>query len=186
MTVAQHADGDLRALGSFEPVHGLFVGDLLAHEALAVDHHDLVAGEHASLLGRSVLDDVLHSDGVLSDGELDAHAREAAFEVVGGSLHVLGGDVDRVGVELAEDDRDGLVDKRVDVDLVDVLVVDDAQEVVEPVAAVVDDGQPVAAEVVGVEGANDDADDDAERHEQGHEAVFVFFFHNVRGYMGLL
>lgn len=111
---------------------------------------------------------------------------KAAFEVVGGDLHVLGGDVDRVGVELAEDDRDGLVDKRVDVDLVDVLVVDDAQEVVEPVVAVVDDGQPVAAEVVGVEGANDDADDDAERHEQGHEAVFVFFFHNVRGYMGLL
>ena len=125
-------------------MHGLLVCDNLSHEGLVVDAHDLVARHDARTLGRSIADDVLHVDGVLADGELDAHARERAFQVVGGYLHVLGINVDGVGVQLRQDERNGLLDQRVDVDRVHILVVDNMQDVVKSVAAAVDDVQAVA------------------------------------------
>ena len=109
MTETLHADTHLGALRTLEAVHGLLLSDLLADELLAVDHHDFVAGNDARLLGRSVLDDVLHVDRVLTNGELDAHARERTLEIILGLLHVLGADIHRMRVELAEDQRHSLL-----------------------------------------------------------------------------
>ena len=100
LLISQHAYRHLRVLLAFQGAHGHLVGYLLAHERLAVDLHNLVASNESRALGRTVRDDVLHVDGVLADGELDADAEERAFQVVVGLLHVLGADVDGVRVEL--------------------------------------------------------------------------------------
>ena len=76
MTIPYHANLHLRVLGSLKPVHGLLVGHLLAYKWLVVDAHNLVACKHARPFGRSVLYDILHVDGILSDGELYAHTRK--------------------------------------------------------------------------------------------------------------
>ena len=158
-------------------MHGFLLRDLLADEFLAVDHHDFVAGYDAGLLSGAVFDDVLDVDGVLADGELDAYAGERALEIVLGLLHVLGADIHRVGVELAEDERHGLLHERVDVHVIDILVIDDPQQVAELVAAIVDHRQPAAREMVGVEGANENTEDHACGHEQRHEPVLLVVFH---------
>ena len=98
--VAQHAQFHFRVLRTFQPVHGFFVGQCLTRKLLVVHLHNLIAGYQARTLGRTVLDDVLHMQGVLSDGELDAHARERSLQVVVGYLHILGRDIDGVGVQL--------------------------------------------------------------------------------------
>ena len=79
-----------------------------------------------------------------------------------------------MGVELGKDLGNGLVHEVVDIDRIDILVVDDAQQVVEAVAAVVDDAEAVAREVVGVERADKDAENDAHGHEQGGKPVGFF------------
>ena len=137
-------------------MHGLLVGDILAHESLAVDLDNLVACQQSGTLRRSVGDDVLHMDGVLTDGELDAHAEERPLEVVVSLLDVLLGDVDAVGVELLEDGRHGLLDQVAHVDGVDILVVDNVQQVVQLVTARIDNAQPVARETVGKEATDED------------------------------
>ena len=130
VAIARHTNLHLRSLRTFQSVHGLLIGHHLAHKLLAIHIHNLVAGQQTRLLCRSVLDDVLHVDGVLTDGKLNTYARERSLEVVVGGLHILGADVDRVGIELSEDLRDGTLHERVNVDLVDILVIDDAQQVV--------------------------------------------------------
>ena len=172
--IAHHAHLHLRALGAHQAAARLGIGDDLANEGLAIDLDDLVAGQQAHLLGRTALDDVAHVDGVALDGKLDAHAGERALELAVDLLHVLGGDVGGVGVELGKDLGDGLVHEVVDIDRIDILVVDDAQQVVEAVAAVVDDAEAVAREVVGVERADKDAENDAHGHEQGGKPVGFF------------
>ena len=112
-------------------------------------------------------------DGVFANDKLDAYSRERTLQVVVGGLHVLRTHVDRVRVEFGKDLRNGLLDERVEIHLVDILVVDDVQQVVKSVATTIDDVQTVAAEVVGIEGANHNADDDAHRQHDRHVSVFV-------------
>ena len=125
-------------------MHGFLVGDDLAYERLAVYRHNLVASQQAGLFGRSVLYHILHVYGVISDHKLDAHTAERSFQVVGGSSHILGTDVNGVWVQLREDERYRLVYQRVDIHRIHILVVDDVQQVVEPVASAVDDIEPVS------------------------------------------
>ena len=100
LTVAQHAYFNLRVLGSLEFMHGLLVGNHLAHKRFAVHAYNLVAGKHARLFGRTVLDNVHHVNGVLAYVELNADARERALQVVVGCLHILRAHVGGVWVEL--------------------------------------------------------------------------------------
>ena len=47
------------------------------------------------------------------------------------------------------------------------------QQVVQPVATAVDDVKSIAAEVIGIEGANQDANHDTDREHHGHISVLV-------------
>ena len=116
-------------------VHGLLVGQRLAREGRVVNGHNLVAGQHTGLLGGAVANDILHAQGVVADDELDAHARERAAQVVVGCLHILGADVDRVGVQLREYLRHGLFHQVAHIHGVYILVVDDVEQIVQLVAA---------------------------------------------------
>ena len=144
LAIAQDAQLDLGVLGTLQAVHGFLVGERLTRKGLVIDHDNLVASNDASTLGRTVADNLLHVERVLTDGELDAHAGERAAQVVVGLLHVLGRDIDGVGVQLGEYLGHSLLDEVVDIDRVHILVVDDVQQVVELVAAAVDDAQAIA------------------------------------------
>ena len=87
----------------------LFIGYYLPHKGLTVHADNFVTRQDAGALSRPILDDVLHVDSILPDGELDADTRERTAQVVIGRLHVFGVDVDRVGIELREYLGDGVV-----------------------------------------------------------------------------
>ena len=110
---------------------------------------------------------------VLANDKFDAHAGERTLQVVIGALHVFGTDVDRVRVEFRQYLGHSFLYEVVDVDRVDVLVVDNMQQIIESVGTAVDDVEPVSREVIGIEGANQDAYDDAQGQEQGHEIVLI-------------
>ena len=117
-------------------------------------------------------------DGVLANGELYAHARERTLKVVCHSLRILCTYVHRVRVEVGEYLWYGLVDERVDVHLVYILVFDEVEQIGQSVRTRIDDVQSVAREVIGVESANQYADDNAHCHYQRHEPVRRFHVHN--------
>ena len=68
-----------------------------------------------------------------------------------------------MGIQLLEDGWHGLLHQIAHVDGVDILVVDNVQQVVQLVAARIDNAQPVARETVGKEGT----DEDTQHHAQG-------------------
>ena len=86
-----------------------------------------------------------------------------------------------MGVQIGEYLRYGLVNQRIQVDGIHILVVNDVQQVVEAVAARIDDVEAVAGEMVGIKGADEYADDHTQGHEKRHEAAVFILFHNRRG-----
>ena len=170
LTIADDAQFYLGVLGALQPVHRLLVCHFLTDEGLVVDLHDLVAGNQSGTLGRAVADHILHTDGVPADGELDADAREGTLQVVVGYLHILGADIDRVRIEFRQDLRHCLLHQVIDVDRIHILVVDHVQQVVQLVAARIDDIQPVAGEMVGIERTDQYAEDDRQGHPQRGKA----------------
>ena len=99
----------LGVFGSLQAMLCLFIGYYLPHKGLTVHADNFVTRQDAGSLGRPILDDVLHVDSILPDGELDADTRERTAQVVVCCLHVFGVDVDRVGIELREYLGDGVV-----------------------------------------------------------------------------
>ena len=161
----------LRVLRSFQTVHGLLVGDFLTNKDGVVDLDNLIARQHTGTFRRAIADDVLYTDGVLTDGELDADARERAAQVVVGNLAFAGCDIHGVRVKFTENLGHGLLNEVVHIDGIDVLVVDDMQQVVELIAAGIDDVQPVAREMVGIERTDEDAHNDSHGDPKRCEAV---------------
>ena len=116
---------------------------------------------------------------VLTDGELNTYARERATQVVVGHLHVFRRDIDGVGVQFRQNLWHRLLYEVVDVDSIHIFVFHDVQQVVELVAARIDDAQPVAREVVGIECSDEDSYHYADSHDDRHESVFIvchFYF----------
>ena len=118
---------------------------------------------------------------VLTNVEFNAYARERTFQVVVGGLHVFRTDVNRMRIEIGQNLRYGFIHERIDVDVIDILVVDDVQEVVEPVASRVDNIKSVAREMIGIECSHDNTDCHAQRHKQGHVAIFSILIHCSSG-----
>ena len=81
---------------------------------------------------------------ILSDGKFNTHTRKGAFQVVVGCCYVLCTDIDGVGVELSQDAGKSFLHEAVYIHRVNILVVNDVQQVGEPVATTVDDVQTVA------------------------------------------
>ena len=154
-------------------MHSHLVGQRLAGEVFAVHLYNLVAGYHACTLGRAIANDLLHAQCVLTDGELDAYTRERTAQVVVGNLHVVCGDIHAVRVKLSQNLRHSFLHQVVYVDRVHILVINDVQQVVQLIAAGIDDAQAVAREVVSIESAYQNAYDHAYSHDNRHESVFV-------------
>ena len=130
LAIADDAQLDLRILGTLQPMHRLLVGHDLADKGRIVDLDNLVAGNQTRTLSRAVANHILHTDRIITDGELDAHTRERALQVVVGNLHILGPDVDRMRIEFRQDLRHSLLDQVVDIDGIHILIVDNMQQVV--------------------------------------------------------
>ena len=76
---AVHTEFDLAAFFTFQSFHGFFIGDDFSYEGRIVYFYDTVAGHQSHLFGWASLNDVVHMDGVILDGKLDADATETAF-----------------------------------------------------------------------------------------------------------
>ena len=146
-----HFQPRVRTLRALQALHGAVVGDGVAHILLAVDGDDAVTRKQSHLLRGAALDDFHHAYGVAEDGELHTDAREAAFQVLHGLLHLRSGDVGRVRVELFQNLGQRILHEVGDIDRVHILVVDEVEKVHHLVARVVDDAQSVARKVVGEE-----------------------------------
>ena len=178
MSITHHADFHFRVFRTFQSVLRFLIRNDLTNERLPVNTYDLVTSQYSGTFGRPVLDDVLHMNGVLPDCELDADTRERTAQIIVGGLHVFCIDVDRVGIKLCQYLRNGLINKGIDVHLVNVLVVDDMQQIVEPVASRVDDVESVAREMIGIKGSDKDAHDDTNGHDERHPTVIFLLLHN--------
>ena len=119
------------------------------------------------------MNDGHHVDGVLLHRELHANAAKGAFQVFVSLLGILRAEVAAVRVEFAENLRHSILDKRVHIDRIDIVVVDELQQVAHLACAGVDDADAAAREVVGVEGADEDAHNRANSNEEGRETVLV-------------
>ena len=157
-------------------MHRLLRGDFLAHERLAIDCHNLVAGYHAATLCRTVGNHILHMYRILAYGELDADAVERALQIVVARSHFLGAHIHRMRIELCQNLRNGFLHYLVDINAIYILVVDDVEKIRQTVRFAVDDIQLVAREVIGVERANQYADNRTQSHQQGHESVSCVHF----------
>ena len=135
LSVAHHSYLHLSVLRTLQSSHSLVLSDYLAHEGLAVYAHNLVAGKQSRTLCRTVLHHILHMNSILAYCELNAHTRERAFQLVGLRLRVLGAYIGRMRIEVGQYLRYCHVYKRVDVHLVNILVVDDVQEIRQAVGA---------------------------------------------------
>ena len=76
-------------------------------------------------------------------------------------------------VELSQYLWHGFLHQVIDVDRIHILIINDMQQVVQLVAAGIDDAQTVAREVVGIKSAYQDTYHHAYSHDDGHESVFV-------------
>ena len=82
-----------------------------------------------------------------------------------------------MGIQLCQYLWNGLVYQRVDVHLVHILVVDNMQQVVQPVASAVDNVQSVARKVIGKEVSYQYSNDNAQRHQDRHVSACLFLIH---------
>ena len=176
---AFHAQSHFAALGPFQGAQGAFVGQVFAYKEAVVHRHDAVTGQHAYLLGRASGHDAVDMDGVLQDGELYAHAAEAAFQFGVYFLQVFGGDISGVGVQFGQNLRHGVLHQFRHVHGVYVLVFDDMQQGVQLVGRGVDDAQLVASVMLGIECPDEDAQYHADGDDQGGEAECIFVTHNI-------
>lgn len=75
-------------------------------------------------------------------------------------------DIDRVRIQFGKNLRNRLIDQRIDVHGIYILVIDEVEQVVQTVASTVDDIESVAGEMIRKECADDDAQHNAERHDE--------------------
>ena len=69
--VAHDAQFHLRILRPLQPVHSLLVRHLLAHKGFAVDTHNLITSQQSCTLSRTIADDILYMNRILTNRKLD-------------------------------------------------------------------------------------------------------------------
>ena len=82
----------------------------------------------ASSLTRSALDDSYHDDRIKECIELDADPSEGSLESLRLLTIELGTEVDRMGIELREDEGDGLLLNTIEVYRIDVEALNEAKD----------------------------------------------------------
>ena len=84
-----------------------------------------------------------------------------------------------MGIELCQDLRHRLLHQIIDIHGIDILIVDDMKQVVEFVTAGVDDVQPVAREMVGIERTDQDTDDHTDGHPKRCKTYMSMISHEL-------
>ena len=120
--LSHDAEVDLRPLGTAQSAHNLFARHLDAGNGGVVDVDDAVASQDTSLLGRSVGDGLDDKQRVFHHVELYADALERPLQGFVHLLHLLGGGVRRVGVQLLYHAADAVFYQLLLVDAVDIEV----------------------------------------------------------------
>ena len=113
--------------------------------------YDFIACYYASTLGRTVSNDILHMDSILSNDEFDADTTEWTLEIIGSLLRLFRWDIDRVRVQFGQYLRDSFLHQVIDIDGIDILIIDDMQEIIESVATRIDDIETISWEMIGIE-----------------------------------
>lgn len=120
---------DLRAARTAQHLDHLLLRNAASGHERVADFEDAVPGPHPRLVARTVGDDVEHDDRIGGHVEDHADAVELTLEGLVERLHLRGGDVDRMGVQFAHEQRDDMLGKRIHRDGVDVLVLDERERI---------------------------------------------------------
>ena len=96
-------------------------------------------------------------NGIFADGKLNTHTKERSFQVVIGLLHILRRDIDRMWIQLRQDLGNGFLYQVVHVDSVHILVIHYVEQIVQFIAARIDNAQAIARKAVGKECADKDS-----------------------------
>ena len=134
LTITDDAEFYLGVLRALQAVHRLFIRHFLADKHRVVHLDDLVASKHACPFCRTVTNDILYTNRILTNRELNADARERPAQVIIGNLSLASRDIDGMRVKFTQDLWHGLLHQVVDIDRIDILVVNDVEQVVEFVA----------------------------------------------------
>ena len=116
---------------SAQHLHDAVLRHALSRHIAVVDAQDSVAILHTRLLAGSRRHHIEHDDRVGSHIEDHADTVELTFERLVHRLHILCGDIDRVGVELLHEQRQYLLGDRIHIERVDILVLDQCHRAVE-------------------------------------------------------
>ena len=118
------AQSYLAALGTAQAPHDLLARHLDTGNGGVVDIDDAVAGHDAGTLGGSVADGLDDEQRVFSHVELHADALEGTLQGFVHLLHLLGGGVGGVRVELFEHATDAVLDELLLIDAIDIEIGD--------------------------------------------------------------
>ena len=179
LTIADKSDLDLRVLRSFQAVHRFLVSTNLPDEGGIVDLDNLVASHHTSTFCRTIADDILYTDGILTDDKLDTDAEEGTAQIIVGNLSFTRCDIDRVGIELCQNLGHSLFHEIVNIDRIDILIINDMKQIVQLITTRIDDVKSIAREMVGIKSTHKDADDHTYGHPQRGKTVCFVFTHDL-------
>ena len=83
-------------------MHSLLIGYLLTYEHRVVYLYNLIASNYSCTLSRTIANNILDADSVLTDGKLDTNTEERTTQVIISNLAIAGADVNRVRIELSQ------------------------------------------------------------------------------------
>ena len=130
-----------------------------------VDLHDAVAGPHARLVARTPRDDIEDDDRVGGHVEHHADAVELALQRLVHGGHLLGRHIDRMGIELADEQRDDMLRERIHRYRIDVAALDERKGLRELVVGL---REPFHQQVAQLRPGRVAAHIDAEKRPRGH------------------
>ena len=128
---AYHRQLHLRVLRTLQKRRDRVYRHILTRDIAAVDSYYAVARVQPRLLRRAAHDNLHDIYGVAVHMIADADASERAAQRLVGLFKVLGGDIGRVRVKISQYAGQRFFDKRVQVDLVNVMLLNQRQQLVE-------------------------------------------------------
>ena len=128
-TLASQPEVHGRAARAAQFLHHIALRDFLPRDERVVDLDDTVAGLDPGLVAWALRDDVQHDHRVGRHVEDHADAVEFAFERFVDLLHLRCRNIDRVGIELLDQQRDDVLGKRIHRHRIDILILDQRKRI---------------------------------------------------------
>ena len=128
-TLASQPEVYGRAARAAQFLHHVALREFLPRDERVIDLDNAVARLDAGLVARALRDDVQHDHRVGRHVEDHADAVEFAFERFVDFLHLRCRNIDRVGIELLDQQRDDVLGKRIHGYRIDILVLDERKRI---------------------------------------------------------